>query len=248
MSLGEYTKPEEGMKCYQQFPGFLKKPFFFKIKENPEKYQAICVVSFGTNPNKTTPVVAWIVDEKDNVYNPEEFFGRELGKIWRDESQTSRFFTLFGESESLKISMFRSVEHSKINEIPLACFTEGSQDAPITFIDKEAVYGKYIHFVSEGRLKEVVELYKEYEAEIDLAYPFLKKMNSNILNVYDNSESLKWFDEHKSNLVDNIISQQVDLKNFDDLDKMFQKLYNSKKEYEKGILGIVSKAFAYIPY
>ena len=207
-------------------------------------FQAHLIYPYGKNPKYNTPILGWIESNK-KCYSPEYFFEKivDIGNIWKDEIQTSRFFTLYNfDNSSLKVKIYRAVDSEKFNTYPLACFREeGLEEQPVTFINKEANYGKFIYAISSGNLKKSMDILEENLEEILEGYPCFDIMITNLIKVNESHEALKWL---------SLKIEEKKIDNFDELSVFYKELFLEKKNnrrFEKGILSILSKTFSYVP-
>ena len=254
IKLGNNDIPQ-GYEVYvPHVPGWLAPSFEFIIKEEKESYYAHVIYPFGRNAKKIDPIIAWITSEDGKYYNPECFFKKHLGEIWKYEEQDKRFFSLWDKYKTKQnVILFRQIPAEKFDQVPMACFVKDEHDmGPYTHINKESIYGKYIYYISTGKLKEVVDILLEHPKEIALAYPYLNYVNENILTVSMDEKALNWIDEQKSVKIDDIMAQKEFFSTFEELNDFFIRLFEKKikleeEKFRKGILGIIAKVFAYIP-
>jgi len=241
--LGFNEKPEKGI-CYHHIPGSVSQ-YEFSINKDKKTYVANLIFQYGQNPKKVTPIVGWIKTDDGKIYSPEYFLSEiiKLEKIFKYDDQTFRHFTLYSGNGKVKVKINRSVSSDKFDIMPLACISEeGGIEEPKTYINKESIYFQFISNISSGNLNDVIILIKERKEEIIKAYPYMNILISNIEKVHDNLHSLAWFND---NLEKNI-GKKDNIQSFDQLSNLFEKIFK-ESEGEKGILRIISKAFAYVP-
>jgi hypothetical protein len=253
INLGTDEKPEDYQTCVRHTPGWPAPPYMFTVGKGEEIFTANLIYPYGKNPKHNTPILAWIESNK-KCYSPEYFFEKIicLGSIWKDKDQFCRFFTLYGVDEStVKTRIYKQVESDKFNDYPLACFKkEGNEESPVTFIKREANYGKFIYAISAGDLNESVRVLKESRDDILLAYPYLDILVNNLTKVYESEEALKWLNNIMESKIDEEKTEKIIINDFEGLNVFCKELFSRKrkeKRFENGIISIISKIFAYVP-
>ena len=253
INLGTNEEPVDYQTCIKHTPGWPAPPYMFTVGKGEEVFTAHLIYPYGKNPKHNTPILGWIESNK-KCYSPEYFFEKIIGleSIWKDENQICRFFTLYGVDDgSLKTRIYKPVLSEKFNNYPLACFkAEGNEEPPVTFINKEANYGKFIYAISTGDLNESARILNESQEEVLIAYPYLDILTANLMKVYESKEALKWLNNILDSKIEEKKMENFFIQDFDGLN-VFVKNYSQEKEtkkrFENGIISILSKVFAYVP-
>lgn len=257
LSLGSSGRPKNYVSCVRHTPGWPGRPYMFSVGDNPEVFTANLINPYGVNPkNKVPPILGWITTGDNKNYSPQYFFEKivKIGTIWKNQDQYCRFFTLYGiDGNVLKVRVFKPADPKSLDEHPLACFKEeGSNEGPVTFINKNVCYGRFIYAISAGDLTTAVAALRQDYDGVMYAYPCLGTMIDNLLKVAQNPKAVEWLNNVLSEKVDEENMKGLFLKDFQGLNLYTKELFNKKKlkaekRYENGILAILSKVFAYVP-